>query len=67
MTVQGYELQLGTNNLSQFLFTKLLTPMLVITVKIEAPNTARVVWVSSSSAGCFSHKPGAVPMDNLDY
>ena len=32
-TAQGYELQLGTNNVAPFLFTKLLTPLLVETAK----------------------------------
>lgn len=50
MTKQGYELQLGTNCIGPFAFTKLLTPLLVSTAKISPANTVRVVWVSSSAA-----------------
>lgn len=42
-TAQGYELQLGTNNIGTFLFTKLLTPTLAATAKAETPGTVRVV------------------------
>lgn len=66
-TPQGYELQLGTNNIGTFMFTKLLTPILVTTTKTEPPSTVRVVWVSSSAAEAVSYNPGGVPMDNLDY
>lgn len=65
-TKQGYELQLGTNNLAPFLFTKLLTPTLAATAKISPPGAVRVVWVSSSAAEGFSPING-VDMDNLDY
>ena len=65
-TKQGYEMQLGTNNLAPFLFTKLLTPTLIKTAKVSPPGTVRVVWVSSSIAEGFSPKNG-VDMDNLDY
>ena len=66
-TAQGYELQLGTNDLGHFLFTKLLTPVLIETAKVEPPNTVRVVWISSTSAERFSPKPGGIPIDKLDY
>jgi retinol dehydrogenase 12 len=65
-TKQGYELQLGTNNVAPFLFTKLLTPTLVKTAKLEPPGTVRVVWTSSSVAEAASPK-GGVDMSNLDY
>ena len=42
-TKQGYELQLGTNNVAPFLFTKLLTPILVDTAKSLRPASIRVV------------------------
>jgi retinol dehydrogenase-12 len=32
-TPQGYELQLGTNNIGTFMFTKLLTPILNATAR----------------------------------
>jgi retinol dehydrogenase-12 len=65
-TKQGYELQLGTNNVAPFLFTKLLTPILIKTAKMEAPGTVRVVWTSSSWAEGGSPKNG-VDMNNLNY
>jgi len=42
-TKQDYELQLGTNNVTLFLFTKLLTSLLLKTAKVEPPGTVRVV------------------------
>ncbi|KAK6583361.1 hypothetical protein PZA11_004437 [Diplocarpon coronariae] len=65
-TEQGYELQIGTNNLAPFLFTKLLTPLLQSTAKISPPDSVRVVWVSSSAAKNFSPK-GGLDVANLDY
>ena len=65
-TKQGYELQLGTNNVGHYLFTKLLTPILHETAKTATPGSVRVVWVASSAAEKFSPK-GGVDMNNLDY
>ncbi|CAM1512006.1 Fc.00g095190.m01.CDS01 [Cosmosporella sp. VM-42] len=65
-TKQGYELQLGTNCVGPFLFTKLLTPLLKSTAKTAPKESVRVVWVSSSAADGFSPKGGFEP-DNLDY
>jgi len=65
-TKQGYELQLGTNNVAPFLFTKLISPVLVETAKVSPPNTVRVIWVSSSAAERFSPN-GGIEMNNLDY
>jgi retinol dehydrogenase-12 len=65
-TKQGYELQLGTNNLAPFLFTKLLTPTLASTAKSSPPGNVRVVWVSSSAAEGLS-PTGGVDLNNLDY
>jgi len=65
-TKQGYEMQLGTNCVAPFLFTKLLTPVLISTARLEPPGTVRVVWVSSSAAEGFSPNGGVV-LDNLDY
>lgn len=64
-TKQCYELQLGTNNVAPFLFTKLLTPLLVQTAKTAPPNSVRVVWVSSSAVN-FS-PIGGIDLDNMDY
>ncbi|KAK7218924.1 hypothetical protein V2G26_006927 [Clonostachys chloroleuca] len=44
-----------------------LTPILAATAKEEEPGRVRVVWVASTAAEGFSHKPGGVPLDNLDY
>jgi retinol dehydrogenase 12 len=65
-TAQGYELQIGTNNVAPLLFTKLLTPILIKTAKTAPKGSVRVVWVSSSAAELSSPKNG-VDMDNLDY
>lgn len=65
-TKQGYEMQLGTNSLGPFLFTKLLTPTLKNSAKVNPPGTTRVVWVSSSAAEGFSPK-GGIDLTNLDY
>lgn len=60
---QGYELQLGVNNVGTFMFTKLLTPTLVATAKTQAPGSVRVVWVSSSAA----EAPVApMPINNME-
>ncbi|RDW63602.1 NAD(P)-binding-containing protein [Coleophoma cylindrospora] len=65
-TKQGFELQLGVNNVGPFLFTKILTPLLIETAKTAPSASVRVVWVASSAVERFSPK-GGVEMDNLDY
>ena len=65
-TAQGYELQLGTNNVAPFLLTKLLTLLLVKTAKSAPKGSVRVVWVSSSAAEFPSPKNG-IEMENLDH
>jgi NAD(P)-dependent dehydrogenase (short-subunit alcohol dehydrogenase family) len=65
-TKQGYELQLGTNCIGPFLFTKLVTPLLISTAKIAPAGSVRVVWVSSSAARGFSPN-GGVEMGNVGY
>lgn len=64
-TVQGYELQLGTNNLGHFLFTQFLRPVLAETAKTAPKNSVRVVWVSSSAADNAPHP--AIDFSNMDY
>lgn len=64
-TKQGYDLQLGVNNVAPFLFTKLLYPILAKTAKTAPPDSVRVVWVSSDGAEYFSPK-GGVNLDNMD-
>lgn len=65
-TKQGYELQIGTNCLAPFLFTQLLTPLLVQTAKSAPPSSVRVVWVSSSAPERFAPR-GGIEMSNLQY
>lgn len=72
-TAQGYELQLGVNNVGTFLFTKLLTPTLVRTARAAGteaganPAGVRVVWVSSSAAESPMVPVGGLDLANLDY
>lgn len=54
----GHELQLGTNCLGPFLFTKLLTPILQKTAAEEPAGTVRVTWASSLMAQVGSPKHG---------
>lgn len=66
-TAQGYELQLGVNNVGTFMFTQLLTPLLVQTAKTAPANSVRVIWVASSAADAPVCPTNGVDMDNLDY
>lgn len=65
VTAQGYELQLGVNNIGTFMFTKLLTPTLAQTAASSPAGSVRVVWVSSIGAELASPS-GGVPLDELD-
>ena len=67
-TKQGLEMQLGTNCVAPFLFTKLLTPVLVSTAKMDGGQSGavRVVWVSSSAAH-LGAPTGGLDVRNLDY
>ena len=64
-TKQGYELQLGINNLGHYLFATLLQDLLVSTAKTAPKASVRVIWVSSSAADA-APKP-AIDFDNMDY
>lgn len=64
-TKQGYELQLGTNNIGPFLLTKLLYPTLAKTAAGLPANSVRVIWVSSSVAP--RAPTPAIDFTNLDY
>jgi NAD(P)-dependent dehydrogenase (short-subunit alcohol dehydrogenase family) len=64
-TVQGYELQLGVNNLAHFLFVHFLRPALAATARIAPKNSVRVIWVSSSAAD-GAPQP-AIDFTNMDY
>lgn len=67
-TAQGYELQLGVNNIGTFLFSKLLTPILVATAKAEteAPGSVRIVWVGSSASEAPLVPKGGINMADID-
>ncbi|KKP00752.1 hypothetical protein THAR02_07139 [Trichoderma harzianum] len=65
-TKQGYELQLGVNNIGTYFFTKLLSPILVETAKSEKPGTVRVIWVASSAAESPAVPKGGVDMKTID-
>lgn len=64
-TKQGFELQLGVNNMAHQLLTHLLTPTLVTTASIAPKDSVRVIWVSSSAAD-NAPKP-AINFSNMDY
>lgn len=64
-TAQGYELQLGVNNIATFLFTRFLHPILVETARSAPRHSIRVVWVSSDAAEGAPKPP--IDFDNMDY
>jgi NAD(P)-dependent dehydrogenase (short-subunit alcohol dehydrogenase family) len=64
-TAQGYELQVGVNNLAPFLFTHFLHPILAATAQIAPKNSVRVIWVSSSAAD--GAPTPAIDFTNMDY
>lgn len=65
-TKQGLELQLGVHTVAPLLLTKLLTPVLAATAKVQPTGTVRVVWVVSSSPELTAPK-GGIEMDNVQY
>lgn len=64
-TAQGYELQLGTNNIGHFLLTKLLHPVLKKSAAAAPKNSVRVVWVSSSAIDVAPS--GVIDFQNMAY
>jgi NAD(P)-dependent dehydrogenase (short-subunit alcohol dehydrogenase family) len=64
VTKQGFDLTLGTNNLGHYLFTELLTPLLVQTAKIAPAGSVRVVWVSSLYI--YGAPKNGVDLNNLE-
>ncbi|MCJ1471404.1 hypothetical protein MMC13_000043 [Lambiella insularis] len=64
-TAQGWELQLGTNVIAHFLFVDMLHQILAKTAYTSAPNSVRVIWVSSI-ASILGPKP-AVNFSNINY
>lgn len=57
-TKQGYELQLGTNNVGPFLFTRFLHPILAKTAKTAPVDSVRVVWIASNAAEILAPRGG---------
>lgn len=64
-TAQGYELQLGVNNIATFLFTHFLSPILAATARSAPENSVRVVWVSSDVAR--GTPIPAIDFSNINY
>ncbi|KAF3058021.1 hypothetical protein GL218_05227 [Daldinia childiae] len=61
---QGIELQLATNCLGPFLFTRLLLPLIEETASTEPPSSVRVIWTSSQIVE-LSAPPGGFNMSEL--
>lgn len=53
------------NTLGPFLFTRVLTPILVQTAKTSAPGSVRVMFVGSSATYLFTPK-GGVDVEKLE-
>lgn len=49
VTSEGYELQFGVNHVGHALFTQLLMPLLLKTASTSAPNSVRIVNISSAA------------------
>ena len=64
-TAQGWELQLGTNNLGHFLFARYLRPALQAAATTAPKGSVRIVWVSSSAVD-IPGKP-AIDFENINY
>ena len=60
---QGHELQIGTNCLGPFLFTKLLLPLLQASAQSSPPGAVRVVWTSSQIVDMSAPKGGLITAD----
>ncbi|KAJ4248389.1 short-chain alcohol dehydrogenase [Fusarium torreyae] len=65
VTKQGYELTLGTNNLGHYLFTELITPLLVETAKIAPKDSVRVILLGS--IWTYAAPKDGMDFENLDY
>ncbi|XXH02068.1 hypothetical protein Hte_008433 [Hypoxylon texense] len=66
-TVQGHEVHLGVNVLGPYLFTRLLTPLLVSTARLLPPGTVRVVWVSSMGTEAVGEMSRGLSPDYVHY
>jgi retinol dehydrogenase-12 len=65
-TEQGLDMQLGTNAVAPWLFTRLLTGVMAQTAKAHGAGSVRVIWVSSSSAELSAPKVEKFAKD-LEY
>ncbi|KXT07867.1 hypothetical protein AC579_9720 [Pseudocercospora musae] len=63
MSAQGQEVQIATNCTGNFLFTKLLTPILEQTAANTKRSTVRVLWAASSGVDLLSPKTGGMRRD----
>jgi retinol dehydrogenase-12 len=63
---QGIELQLGTNCVGAYLFTKCLLPVLQKTVQDAPTGSVRVSWASSAASFLFSPTNGVTIDENGD-
>ncbi|GAO16880.1 uncharacterized protein UV8b_06848 [Ustilaginoidea virens] len=55
---QGHELQMATNCLGPFLFTKSLVPVLKETAAVSPPGSVRITWASSLASSALSPQGG---------
>jgi retinol dehydrogenase-12 len=65
-TKQGYEMQLGTNNVGPFLLQKFLDDIMILTAKSAPKNSTRIVWVSSSAHN-YSPANGGIKWSDINY
>lgn len=63
VTKQGYELQLGTNNIGHHLVQRLLNDKILATAKHEPEGACRIVWVASD--GHTMSPPSGVDWDTV--
>ncbi|RYO95367.1 hypothetical protein DL766_007871 [Monosporascus sp. MC13-8B] len=64
-TAQNYELNVGVNCIGTFLFTKLLTPLLVRTAMSEPANSVRVTWPSSFATEVYGEKDVGIDVNGM--
>jgi retinol dehydrogenase 12 len=65
-SAQGYELQLATNCLGPFLFTRLLQPVLAQTAAREPPGAVRVLFTGSVVAEINAPK-GGINFEDINH
>lgn len=65
-TKQGYELQLGVNNVGPHLLEKYLDPVITKTAATSPKDSVRIVWVSSSAQHAAPSN-GGINWDDMNY